>query len=89
MAPCGEPQIPARPRLRNARRVRRATQLLQPEQHRQGTLELAVQVDLVPAEPLYLLGVKCRSKGLVANRWTAGEPSLSRRYQPATSVSRK
>jgi hypothetical protein len=37
-------------------------------------LELAIQVDLVPAEPLYLLGVKCLSKGLVANRWTAGEP---------------
>jgi hypothetical protein len=36
----------------------------------QGTLELAIKVDLVSAGPLHLLGIKCLSEGLVANRWT-------------------
>ena len=56
--------------LRNGLRVvRRATELLQPEQHSQRALELTVEVDLVPAQPLYLDGVECLSKGLIADCW--------------------
>jgi hypothetical protein len=50
-------------------RVHRATQLLEPEQQTESALELAIEVALVPAQPLYLDGVECLSKGLIADRW--------------------
>src|SRR5688572_30649315 len=63
---CSGPSA-ARPGLRRSRwslrarlflrnelsRVSRATQLLQPEQHSERALELAIEVDLVPAELLH------------------------------------
>ena len=44
-------------------------QLLQPEQQTQSALELAIEVDLVPAELLHLPGIERLAKGLIADRW--------------------
>src|SRR4051812_22086973 len=48
-------------------------QVLEPQKHGQHPFELAVEVDLVAAEPFQLVGVECLAESLFADQRTVGE----------------